>query len=55
MQDSTVIALAHEEIEKLYNSSANWSKFGRMIAEFGFLLINNREEMLHFQTPEQRY
>ncbi|PZR09525.1 MAG: hypothetical protein DI539_21920 [Flavobacterium psychrophilum] len=55
MEDSTVIALAYDEIEKLYNSSPNWSKFGRMIAEFGYLLIIEREEMLHFQTPEERY
>ncbi|MXN89847.1 cyclic nucleotide-binding domain-containing protein [Flavobacterium sp. Sd200] len=55
MEDSTVIALAHEEIEKLYDSTPNWSKFGRLIAEWGYLFIINREEMLHFQTPEERY
>lgn len=55
MEDSNVIALPHEEVEKLYNTSPGWSKFGRMIAEFGYIQIIDREEMLHFQTPEERY
>lgn len=55
MEDSNIIALAHEEVEKLYDSTPNWSRFGRMIAEFGYLNIIDREEMLHFQTPEERY
>lgn len=55
MEDSTVIALAHDEIEKLYDSNPNWSKFGRMIAESVYLMIIERQEMLHFQTPEERY
>ena len=55
MEHSTVIALEHEAVEKLYDSTPNWSKFGRMIAEFGYLIIIDREEMLHFQTPEERY
>lgn len=55
MQDSTVLALDKEEIEKVYEQSPAWSKFGRLIAEYSYLQINEREEMLHFQTPEQRY
>jgi len=55
MENSTVIALEYDKVEKLYDSSPNWSKFGRMIAEFGYLFIIDREEMLHFQTPEERY
>lgn len=55
MEDSKVIALAHEEVEKMYNTSPYWSKFGRLIAEASYLYIINREEMLHFQTPEERY
>lgn len=55
MEDSKIIALEHEEVERLYNSSPSWSKFGRLIAESGYLLIIDREEMLHFQTPEERY
>lgn len=55
MEDAIVIALAYKEVENLYSKSLNWSEFGRKIAEFGYLLINDREEMLHFQTPEERY
>lgn len=55
MEDSKVISLEYEKVESLYNSSPNWSKFGRLIAESAYLLIIEREEMLHFQTPEERY
>ncbi|NUY81657.1 Crp/Fnr family transcriptional regulator [Flavobacterium sp. MAH-1] len=55
MEDSKILALDREEIEKIYDKSPAWSKFGRLIAESSYLQINAREEMLHFQTPEQRY
>jgi len=55
MEDSKVIVLDHEDVEKMYDKSPAWAKFGRLIAEFGYLLIIERQEMLHFQTPEERY
>jgi CRP-like cAMP-binding protein len=55
MEDSNVIIFEHEDVEKLYDKSPGWAKFGRLIAEFGYLLIIERQEMLHFQTPEERY
>ncbi|WPO78884.1 Crp/Fnr family transcriptional regulator [Flavobacterium sp. KACC 22761] len=55
MEDSKVIALEYAAVEKLYNSCPNWSKFGRLIAEYAYLIIIERQEMLHFQTPEERY
>ncbi|WP_281232771.1 Crp/Fnr family transcriptional regulator [Flavobacterium gelatinilyticum] len=55
MEDSKVIALEYSKVENLYHSSPNWSKFGRLIAESAYLTIIEREEMLHFQTPEERY
>lgn len=55
MEDSKVIILEQHEIEKIYKMSINWSNFGRLIAESGYLQIIEREEMLHFQTPEERY
>ncbi|KFF06597.1 Crp/Fnr family transcriptional regulator [Flavobacterium reichenbachii] len=55
MEDSKVIALEYEKVENLYNSCPSWSKFGRLIAESAYLMIIERQEMLHFQTPEERY
>lgn len=55
MEDSTVISLEYEKVEALYNCCPNWSKFGRLIAESAYLIIIERQEMLHFQTPEERY
>jgi CRP-like cAMP-binding protein len=55
MQDSTVIALKYDDIHRLYNQSRAWEKFGRLMAEHVYQQLNEREEMLHFQSPEQRY
>lgn len=55
MEDSKIIALEYEEIEKAYDKSPSWCKFGRLIAESVYLQIMEREEMLHFQDPEERY
>ncbi|MFT3796012.1 Crp/Fnr family transcriptional regulator [Flavobacterium sp.] len=55
MEDSTIIALDYEEIEKAYELYPKWQKFGRLIAEWSYIQIMQREEMLHFQTPEERY
>lgn len=55
MEDSKVIALEYEKVENLYGTCPNWSKFGRLIAESAYLIIIERQEMLHFQTPEERY
>lgn len=55
MEDSAVIAMEYEKVEKLYNCCPNWSKFGRLVAESAYLIIIERQEMLHFQTPEERY
>lgn len=54
-EDSNVIALSRSAIEKMYDRSVNWSKFGRLIAEYSYLQINTREEMLHLLSPEERY
>jgi len=55
MQDSKVIALKYDDIHRLYDQSRAWERFGRLIAEHVYRQINEREEMLHFQNPEQRY
>lgn len=55
MQDSTVIALDREAVEQMYEQYPRWQKFGRLIAEWSYIYIMEREEMLHFQTPEERY
>ena len=55
MEDSTVLAFAFKDVQRLYASSSSWQKFGRLIAERVYLQLNERVEMLQFMSPEQRY
>lgn len=55
MQDSEVFALKYADINALYEKSHSWEKFGRLIAENAFRLANERIEILHFLSPEERY
>lgn len=55
MQDSEIIAIKHEDIHRIYLISCSWERFGRCVAEQICLQIKEREEMLHFQSPEERY
>jgi CRP-like cAMP-binding protein len=55
MQDSTLIAFTFQNVQKLYDASPIWQKFGRLVAERVYMQVNERVEMLQFMTPEQRY
>ena len=55
MEDSTVLAFAFKDVQRIYASSSSWQKFGRLIAERVYLQLNERVEMLQFMSPEQRY
>lgn len=55
MEDSTVLAFAFKDVQRLYASSSSWQKFGRLVAERVYLQLNERVEMLQFMSPEQRY
>jgi CRP-like cAMP-binding protein len=55
MQDSELIAFTYKDVQKLYDSSPAWERFGRLVAERVYLQLNERVEMLQFMSPEQRY
>ena len=55
MQDVDVLTFSYEPVHSLYQKSAAWNQFGRLMAERVYLLANERTELLQFFTPEQRY
>ena len=55
MQDLEVLTFSYEPVQSLYQKSAAWNQFGRLMAERVYLLANERTELLQFLTPEQRY
>lgn len=55
MQDSEVLTFSFKEVQKLYETSPVWEKFGRLVAERVYLQLNERVEMFQFMSPQQRY
>ena len=42
-------------LQKAYDQSHNWERFGRLISEQSYKLINQRVESFLFLNGEQRY
>ena len=55
MEDSEVITFTSAELISTYNTSHNWERFGRIIAEKLFIDATERAESFLFLTGEQRY
>ena len=55
MQDSRLLVLPNESIQKIYSLSPAWNNFGRLLAEHVYLQLNERVELLLFMNPEERY
>jgi len=55
MEDSEIIYISYKDLYNLYDSHANWIKFGRILAELFFELAQTRTEEFIFFSHEQRY
>lgn len=55
MIKSKVIYIHTDHLTKLYHTSHQWERFGRLIAEQASTFALLRTESLLFQTPEERY
>lgn len=55
MVESTILYIHYDHLQTLYQTSHQWERFGRLVAEQGFAMIMNRTEDMLFKTPEQRY
>lgn len=55
MEDSEVIQISHPELLQLFQSTHQWERFGRVLAEQYFYGSQTRTESFIFYTPEERY
>lgn len=55
MEESQVITFTSAELKATYNTSHNWERFGRIIAEKLFVDASERAESFLFLTGGQRY
>jgi CRP/FNR family transcriptional regulator, anaerobic regulatory protein len=55
LEDTEVLNLSYENMQMLYEKVPSWQKYGRLIAEFVFLLAEERATMLQINSPEELY
>ncbi|MCD8741576.1 Crp/Fnr family transcriptional regulator [Mucilaginibacter roseus] len=55
MEDSEIYFISHTDLNALYDTHPNWSKFGRLLAESFFAMAQTRTEEFIFFSHEERY
>jgi CRP-like cAMP-binding protein len=55
MEDSEIFFISYNDLSSLYDTSPNWGKFGRLLAESFFNIAQTRTEEFIFYSHEERY
>ncbi len=55
LEDSRLLVIPRDTLYALYESSINFQRLGRLIAEYNLMGIANRMDSLFFYSPEERY
>jgi len=55
IEDTVVLEMKKNDLEKLYSQSITFSEIGRLTAEFSFILVEERMRLLHTESLEVRY
>jgi CRP-like cAMP-binding protein len=55
MEDSEIVFISYKDLNNLYDTNANWGKFGRLLAELFFGYAQTRTEEFVFFSHEERY
>jgi signal-transduction protein with cAMP-binding, CBS, and nucleotidyltransferase domain len=55
MEDSEIIFISYKDLNSLYETNANWARFGRLLAELFFAYAQTRTEEFVFFSHEERY
>jgi len=55
MTDARAICITLDDLQRLYNKSHGWERFGRLMAEKAFDIAVDRAESFIFKSAEQRY
>jgi CRP/FNR family transcriptional regulator, anaerobic regulatory protein len=55
LEDSEVFCLSYDKMHELYKMGAHYERFGRLIAEYVYLVAMNSYKSLLLKTAEERY
>ncbi|AQX11018.1 Crp/Fnr family transcriptional regulator [Elizabethkingia meningoseptica] len=55
LEDSEILLLHKDDLQKLYQKEAYWQEFGRKMTEVIYLSAKKRIEELLYYSPEKRY
>lgn len=55
LEDAEVLQIAHADLQRLFQQSHAWERFGRLLAETHFYFLQARTEAFLFKTAEERY
>lgn len=55
MTDANILCINIIDLLALYKKSHAWERFGRLLAQEAFNVVNERNESFLFKSPEQRY
>lgn len=55
LEDAEIVVFNLQTLHNAYNSSQNWERFGRIMAEYSYKTTTSRVESFMFMDAEQRY
>ena len=55
MEDSTLWSIAYDDLQKLYNKHPDIERFGRLINEHYYVMLEERFVSNHFKEARERY
>lgn len=55
LEDTELMELNYDKVQRLYDSFPVWQKYGRLIAEKLFIQVADRSQELLLRTPEEMY
>jgi CRP-like cAMP-binding protein len=55
MEDSEIVFISYKDLNSLYETHINWTRFGKLLAELFFAYAQTRTEEFMFYSHEERY
>lgn len=55
LEETRLMYLTIDDLNKLYDRDSRWQKLGRLMAEKAFIEKEEKEERMRFNDPEQHY
>jgi CRP-like cAMP-binding protein len=55
IEDSEALILSYDAVQEAYCSIPTFQKFGRLMAEYLIIMMDDHSRMIYNKTPEERY